>query len=802
MKKVIIPIFLLCLSSFSLKAQQNEKLRSDFANPPLDHRMNINQHDLPKTQIALTDLFDITLPRSGYGGMTLNVAKTDYLDSQTNFDWFVSGTKAAKAKGYDLWLYDEKYYPSGMADTKVLDDHPEWETEGLLIFKKSATSAQVITIAMPGTLILAKAIPYINSTVEYDNAIDISSSFSNGNFSWTAPTGDWRVVVVTKDVLYEGYQAATDRAGVKPHYPSLLMPEVTELFINYTHERYAQNFGEKLGNYFTATFTDEPSSMALPYNQLGYGVYPWKQIVSDKIQEKYGYDLTDKLLEIAWDRGNEGQQLRYQYFKTISELMSQNYFKKLKDFCHRHDFLSSGHLLLEESIVAHTPLYGSVMDCFREMDIPGVDCLTGLVYKTKSYMFSSRLAASTAELKGNSRVMFESCPIDNDRANMEEPPALDVKGVHNRMMVGGVTDYNNYLKLSHENFAGKKAFNDYMARVVTMLSGGARASRIAVYYPIETVWAKYRPNDMRLDGWWKVQGADPEAQAVENSLLDLTYGLLDNGWEFSYIDALGLEEAVVKNDTLTHGSELKWNVLILPSVEVLPRHAYEKVVEFVNNGGKVIALRKLPENSETEFPATDITNKFVEFSTNGKIKYNTSSDAAILNTQLESMIGRDIVLSSYKEIMHSHKKIDGEDVYFIINDRRGENTITITLPNDKKWELWNPQTGEITTVTSSFTWKFDAYDGIILRTAGLSSAVHLPQPSTMSIYPNPATQTITVEGVEGEITKAMIYSTQGQLVKEFLSPLATYPINDLAVGNYLLSISTNKNSYNQILIKQ
>jgi len=312
--------FLFVLLQTGLFAQSEEVLRSNFQDPNLDHRMNINQHDYPTTTTQLNDLYDITLERNGYRGMTVNVSKSNYLDSESNFSWFVNATKTAKAKGYDLWLYDEKLYPSGMADTKVLDAHPDWEAEGLFIFKKNASSNQTVSVTMQGTLVLAKAVPVsTNGTILYDNAIDISASFNNGTFSYTTETGTWRIVVATIGVLYTGFQAGEVRGTEAPRYPSLLMPEVTDMFVDLTHKKYAAEFGEKLGNYFTSTFTDEPSTMALPYNQLGYAVFPWKKVLSDKLSEKYGYNLVDKILKITLDTGTEGEMLRYQYLKTVSE---------------------------------------------------------------------------------------------------------------------------------------------------------------------------------------------------------------------------------------------------------------------------------------------------------------------------------------------------------------------------------------------------------------------------------------------------------------------------------------------------
>lgn len=801
MKKFVFSIFNMLVCTL-LMAQSEDTLRLNFVDPPLENRMNINQHDLSTNTTTQNDYFDITLKKNGYGGMATNVCRTDYLDSPENFAAFCTGVRTAKNKGYDVWLYDEKLYPSGMADNKILSDHPDWEAEGLLIFKKSVTEGQTVSIQMPGTLILANAVPVVDDTIQYENAQNLAGSFIDGTFTWEAPAGTWKVVVVTQDVLYTGYQAGTVRGSETPHYPSLLMSEVAQSFIEYTHKRYAEAFGEKLGNYFTSTFTDEPSTMALPYSQLGYGVYPWKQVVSDSLKVKYGYDLKDKLLELTLDTDSDGNLLRYQYFKTISDLISQNYFGAIRDYCHSQDFLSGGHLLLEESLVAHVPLYGNIMACYRKMDIPGVDCLTGLPDKTRTYMFSSRLASSSSELEGNSRVMFESCPIDNDLPDEQEPATIYVKGVHNRMMVGGVTDFNNYLKLSYETFDGRKSFNDYTARVISLLSGGYRASRIAVYYPIETMWTKFKPLDMRLDSWWNVKGADPEAQSIENLMLNLTYGLYDNGWEFSYIDAQGLEEAVVSGNEICHGEGLKWDVLILPYTEVLPKQAYDKIIEFINNGGKVIALKKLPINSDTEFPSSEITSKFIELNQQNKIIFYSSFDAVQLNAQLEKFLVRDISFDSYSGVMYSHKLINKKDVFFIINDTNGDKTLTINLSDKSQWELWDPQTGKITSVSSNFTRSFGAYESIIIRTATTTQSSNSEKNGKgIKVYPNPTKGLLNISRSFNSSCTIEVINLSGGIEKRFKNITDRFDISSLNNGSYIVQITADSNVYNQLINK-
>lgn len=463
-------------------AQGPKALREEFRNPSLRYRMNVNRHSVPREERAQDSMIRWILD-NGYRGMATNVNPDDYLRSDDELAVFNRFVHAAKKQGLDLWLYDERSYPSGMAHTYVLEGHPEWEAEGLLFRDTTVRGGTPLDLAaLPGERVLVRALPVTECGLDYDRSLDLSAFVRDGRLRWLAPEGRWTVAEINRSALYEGYQAGTDRGGgYAPRYPSLLLEDVTRRFIETTHRRYASAFDEPLGELFTSTFTDEPSLMAQPYQNPGYGVYPWKENVSAEFRSRYGLSLEDGLLRLMLDEGPEGQKLRYRYFRVVTDLLTRNYFGQIRDYCHTQKLLSGGHLLLEECMMAHVPLYGDIMACYRAMDIPGIDNLTGMPAFTRRYLYSSRLASSAAELEGRSRMMVESCPIsDYPFHGGKEAPTQQVKGTLNRMILGGATDFNNYLQLQHEDAAGRTAVNEYVARVVGMLSGGVRASRCII----------------------------------------------------------------------------------------------------------------------------------------------------------------------------------------------------------------------------------------------------------------------------------------------------------------------------------
>ncbi|MCA9441602.1 MAG: hypothetical protein KC964_12405, partial [Candidatus Omnitrophica bacterium] len=177
-----------------------------FRDPPPEARILKIVHRLPEAAEGQEELLD-TLTDQGFGGMATNVAFDDYLESEENWAACVQGVNMAKARGMALWLYDERGYPSCKAGGLTLRDHPEWQAQGLYIADTISRSGEVKLEAPPGEFVLASAFPVKEDSIDLERAVDLSDSVSEGNLTWNAPEGEWRVMIVTKDFLHKGTHA-------------------------------------------------------------------------------------------------------------------------------------------------------------------------------------------------------------------------------------------------------------------------------------------------------------------------------------------------------------------------------------------------------------------------------------------------------------------------------------------------------------------------------------------------------------------------------------------------------------------
>jgi hypothetical protein len=718
-RRSIIPFLSIVLMAFAFACttKTNPALREAFENPPLEYRMNINLHRFSGEPEKQDSIIEAALA-NGWGGFAINTPYDDYL-TEKGLQSTKSFCDKAKAKGMDLWLYDERGYPSGNAGDLVIKENPDWEAMAIYMKDTVVTGGNIDFLLPWGEPFIIKAFPVTDGATDFKNPVDLLDLYKGSIIKWNAPNGNWIIFAATKYRLYEGYQAA-DKGGSKlgSHYPSLLIPEPTDAFIRITHEAYAKTFGADLGKYFTSTFTDEPSLMALQFHRYKdrHAVIPWKELLSEEIEKRYGYKPEDKLVELFYDEGPEGQKIRYQYFHTVADLTSKNYYRKIKEWCVAHNFLSGGHLLLEESMIAHVPLYGDIMKCFREMHAPGIDILSCLPENMPVH--TPKLASSAMELMGGTHVMSEPCPVaDRPIFDGLDPKTPEVRGHLNMLLQGGITDFNCYLKMNNSTQEERIEMNKYVGRIQMLLQGGHVASEIGVVYPIESMWTEFMPRYHRVAGWNDVTGAREKVNSIDKTFQGVSRFMFENCWEYMHLDVQAIIDSKVENGILVH-NKLRFKVLVLPYVSTLPEAAWKQLETFVKQGGKIIAIEEKPVNSETNFPDTQIKQAFEKlFDENKNIVFMKDWTSEKLNSHLNSWLEKPIkVENDNLPIRLAHKKIDGHEVIFIINDSNNEITTNLSFNLKGNFEGWNPVTGIISELGMDINLNLKPYHGIIYRT--------------------------------------------------------------------------------------
>ena len=727
-------------------------LSERFARPPAANRILKIVHKLPddpeKQDELIRDLID-----KGFGGMATNVSFDDYLQSETKWQSFIREISEVKKAGLALWLYDERGYPSGNAGGITMRDHPEWEARGLVAAIHESGEGKVAFDVPPGKVVRALAAPVVTGKLDLASAIDLASSIRDGKLEWQAPAGQWRVVVICEGRLYEGTHAAVSLADKLP-YINLLLAEPTQRFLEVTHGEYARRLCPDLGAYFISTFTDEPSLMSLYMRPQPWVVLPWSDTFAGEFRKRRGYDVTPLIPMVLTGSGPECAKARYDFWSTVGELVSENFFGQIQVWCSQHNVRSGGHLLCEESLLNHVPLYGNFYRCARRLDAPSIDCLTSVPGEVPWHI--ARLISSVADLENRSVTMCETSDfVQRYRPQGDTRPVRtisedEIRGTCNRLMLSGITTITSYYSFANLDRDALNRLNEWVGRCSTTLEGGRQMADVAVVYPVETLWTRFTPSRE----WTKDLPED--ARAVEETYRAALEALFVARRDVAIIDSQAISECKAEGGLLRHG-EAAWRVLVLPECDTLPLAAWETIFRFWESGGVVIALGALPANSESEFPCPrvqSIADKMFGNAENtgtqpvmlqpsapqagktGAGVFLAQGIESLLVSVLDTFLEPDVVLGGDPPIRVTHRRIDGHEVYFLINDGPTPWESRVDFRAKGAGDQLDPATGVIVPVSAphDLSLKLGPFGGILFRFPNAASPA-LVQPKAPTFEP-------------------------------------------------------------------
>lgn len=672
-----------------------------FASPPANSRILKIVHGWPDDAKA-QDARIAKLKSQGFGGAVCNVAFDGYLENEIKWQSFVRAVGRLKAEGMALWLYDEKGYPSGTAGGIVLRDHPEWAARGLLIADAIVEGGNALSLeSPPGRLVLAKAFPVRGGQIALDAGVDIATNLSDGKLTWIAPEGRWHAMIFTDEAIFEGTHAALNVFAKQP-YVNLLLAEPSARFLEVTHDAYARRLGSDLGKTFEATFTDEPSLMSCFLRPMPWRVLAWSQTLPAEFEKRRGHPLLPILPALVAESGASGETARCEFWQTIAELVSENFFGQIQKRCAQYKIPSGGHLLIEESIAAHVPFYGDFFRCLRRLDAPSIDCLTSLPEQVPWHI--ARMVRSAADLNGNSLVMCET----SDHSQRYRPPGdtrpkrqvteAEIRGTLNRLFAGGANVITSYYSFDGLDDAAIRRLNDWTGRCCHKLRESSSPGGIALLYPAESLWAHtFASRHTAKDS--------PGAMAIQGRFVGAANALFSARREFTIIDSETISKATVDKGALKHGG-MCFNTIILPGTDVLDPRAWDRLLEFADSGGVVLAIgalpkRVFPDDGRAPARAKDLFGSdpqqpsSIPNAAGGGGVFLPSGCEDLLPAVLDGMVDAPAHLDGDSPVRISHRIAPTGDLFFVINDSAAPWSGRIRFRAGAPVTRLDPATGQI-----------------------------------------------------------------------------------------------------------
>jgi hypothetical protein len=331
----------------------------------------------------------------------------------------------------------------------------------------------------------------------------------------------------------------------------------------------------------------------------------WTPTFLEEFRRRRGYDLRPYLPALVADAGPATDDVRFDFWRTLSELAMDNYVRPLQAWCH-----ARGVGLQAES-------YGSPpvdMSSFA-----AVDSVMGESYDWKMFV-ASRWASSAAhqyskrvtsaeaytwlrfpryvstleDIKLGSDLHF-ACGVNKIVAHgyAYSPPAAGIPGwgYYASIMMNDTNTWWPYFR----------HLSDYVRRTSYALTLGKPAVDVGILLPEDDVMAAQAPGRglnlyMATKGWLGrtrvPEFSLPAAFSAETPLLTT---LLANGYTFDGFDRSLLQPALRTDRGRLEVGDVAYRIAILPSLKGISIEILERLRDFCRSGGTLIATRRLPE---------------------------------------------------------------------------------------------------------------------------------------------------------------------------------------------------------------
>ncbi len=667
-------------------AVQNQALITEqaFANPALEYRALKIEHNflgLPGSTAAekAQSLIDY-----GFGGAAVNMKwDQNYLQQGYSLEQFAAFVEAAHEQGVRIWLYDEYGYPSGAAGDLTVQDHPEYAAVRLVEYTMKGGDTDTRTLSLPDDFV---KIEYAYLLVNGESIpLEVTADTENGKMTFNGVDQSWTAYIYCVAKYNYGFEWNNS-------YPNILNRDAVARFIEVTFETY-EGAIEHFGDAIEAVFDDEAQLLAnhhLMPSGLKNPVIPYDYDIFDTFQAKYGYDVRPMLHMIYSGESAEEKRVRAQFYAHVGDLVSENFFGQIQEWCKAHGTTLSGHLLLEEQMQYHVPVYGNYMQASANMGYPGFDVLN---VRPGPYMdetsTGAKYASSVAWLNNIERVMIEIAPANNpdEFATNHLDYAL---GAMTFSYFDGGNQITSYYGQSGSDPAVGKAFNEYVGRMGSMTVGAQNLSQIAVYYAIDTVAGEYETPETQ-----QLYNADKDAQANDKLINKLTTQIRRDGLDYVFIDDASLQGGTVSAKGLTVGS-FTFTTILVPKATLMEIESMRVLDALIEAGVNVIFVEDMPSVAFYEKDQAELEALSAKHSSRLAAKFSDAISAITVKSELTvKTVRKYIYISPYEK--------NGVKFFFLANASQKDADLTLSFEGAIGFRIYDPLTGTITEVENKAT---------------------------------------------------------------------------------------------------
>ncbi len=572
-----------------------------------------------------------------------------------------------------------------------------------------------------------------DGSIDEHSITDLTGKATNRQINWQVPAGEWKLMAFW--LKNNGIADAVD------HFSKTAM----EHYCNYLGNIFYQVVGSEFGKTVESLFAD---SFELPSLASGFN---WSDGLLDEFRKAKGYDLKHYLPAIWWQMGDVSPKIRFDVNDFLHETGLNVFFETFLGWCKAHH------------IQGRIQTYGFNTDNIQAAgmtDIPEMEITAG--EKDAADWFDTRIGpkqyvASGAHIYGRKVVSAEVYTFIHWERYRETLEELKIAS-DGYLLEGATKFYNHGFNFSPEHIVSPTRslpfaayiqpenvwwnyypqLAQYIARSSYLLRQGDYVADIALYSPLANQWTK---NVLNMRKWTR-----------EFEWGELGGVIKSNGYSYDLVNDDALQNLSASADGKIRIGKMEYKILILPNVESLPLKTLQVIEQFVDSGGVVIALERLPEFSTgmkdrqqsdesvrqlvdqlfrkpklladksadlyglREPKLTDgvVENRYGRGRTyqinkvmDRQIWWDKRSNTLdpfleVLRTYISPDFGIDFAYEGLRQnegLTFTHRKVGERDFYFVCNiqDKTSEIPVRFRTKN-KVIQKWNPYSGEVSQI--------------------------------------------------------------------------------------------------------
>lgn len=568
---------------YTSKINDFRALRKEFAEPSKEFGAAPLYVWNTKVTPELIDASMKELKDKGFGGVFIHPRPgmiTEYLSDEW-YDLYRYTIAKGKELDMNVWIYDENSYPSGFAGGHVPDRMPESYNQGqgiaaeklmridsikpewFLVFKKDGLRYVDITSTVNEEIAAVKAgLDNLDKNIygSYNEYCAFSKTYYN------------------KSPWYGGFS-----------YVDLLLPGVTEKFIEITLDGYKKQIGQEFGHTVPGWFTDEP-------NINPPGGVRWTPDLFEVFEKRWGYDLKQHLPSLFEETG-DWKTVRHNYQQVLLQLFIDRWSKPCHEYCEKNNLQFTGHYWEHGwPALADGP---DNMAMYAWHQTPAIDMLFNQ-FNEESPQAQFGNARSVRELRsvanqmGRNRTLSETYGGGGWDESFRDfkrlgdwEYALGVNFMNQHiadLSIAGARkyDYPPVFSIHSPWWNSYRTLNVYFARLSMALSAGEQVNNVLVIEPTTSVWMYYAYGKsnrqyMEIGKTFQKFVTELEKQQVEYDLAS---------------ENILKDHASVKNNRFTVGSRTYNKVVIAPGTENLDSATFALLKNFASEDSKIIAYAK------------------------------------------------------------------------------------------------------------------------------------------------------------------------------------------------------------------